>query len=138
MAFNVIFLVILYKLWVPGDLQQGSIWIALAKVPGLHFALGMASALASYLNLVLLWRWLRQAGVYQPEPGWARFAIRLLVSCIAMAAAVWFGLRIAPDFTQAAWSSRIVWLIGLVVMGVGVYGGVMVAMGFRPRDLRGH
>src|SRR6478672_1164436 len=57
MAFNVIFLAILYKLWVPGDLQQGSIWIALAKVPGLHFALGMASALASYLNLVLLWRW---------------------------------------------------------------------------------
>ena len=29
---------------------------ALAKTPGLHFALGLASAAASYLNLLLLWR----------------------------------------------------------------------------------
>jgi putative peptidoglycan lipid II flippase len=135
MAFNLIFLAILYKIWVPGDLQQGSIWAALLKVPGLHFALGMASALASYLNLALLWCWLRKAGVYQREPGWGRFLLRLFVSCAAMAAAVWAGLRIAPDFTQAVTAVRIAWLLGLVVTGVGVYGGVMLAMGFRPHEL---
>jgi putative peptidoglycan lipid II flippase len=135
MVFNVAILAILYKIWVPGDLQQGSVWTALLKVPGLHFALGMASALASYLNLALLWRWLRRAGVYQREPGWASFLLRLFVSCAAMAVAVWAGLRIAPDFTQAASAARIAWLLGLVVLGVGVYGGVMLAMGFRPREL---
>ena len=135
MVFNVVFLVILYQLWVPHDLQQGSIWIALAKVPGLHFALGMASALASYLNLALLWRWLRRAGVYQPEPGWGRFTLRLLLSCLVMAMAVGFGLHVAPDFTLTGWSTRIVWLIGLVALGVAIYGGTMWMMGFRPREL---
>ena len=135
MVFNVIFLAILYKLRVPVELQQGSIWIALVKVPGLHFALGMASALASYLNLALLWRWLRQTGVYQREPGWRRFLSRLFVACAAMAAAVWGGLQVAPDFTQVGAMSRVVWLVGLVVLGVGVYGAVMLAMGFRPREL---
>jgi hypothetical protein len=52
-----------------------------------------------------------------------------------MAAAVWIGLRIAPDFTLAATAVRIVWLLGLVMLGVAVYGGVMWAMGFRPREL---
>ena len=78
--------------------------------PGLHFALGMASAVASYLNLALLWRWLKKAGVYQREPGWGRFLLRLLVSCIALVAVVEIGLRIGPDFTQVAFVARVVWL----------------------------
>src|SRR5207342_1891718 len=138
MVFNVIFLAILYKLWVPADLQQGSIWSALAKVPGLHFALGMASALASYLNLALLWRWLRQAGVYQPAPGWGRFLLRLLMASVAMTLAVLLGMHWAPDFTKAALASRILWLGLLVAGGVAVYGVAMLVMGFRLRELREH
>ncbi len=135
MVFNVVFLVILYRLRVPAELQQGSIWAALLKVPGLHFALGLASALASYLNLALLWRWLRRAGVYQREPGWGRFSLRLCVACAAMAMAVWGGLQVAPDFTQAVFVIRVVWLLGLVILGVAVYVAAMLAMGFRPREL---
>jgi putative peptidoglycan lipid II flippase len=135
MAFNVLFLAILYKLWVPSDLQQGSIWVALSKVRGLHFALGLACALASYLNLALLWRWLKRAGVYQRQPGWSRFLLRLFVACAAMTAAVLFGLRQAPDFTQVAFASRILWLGVLVAGGVGVYGVSMLALGFRMREL---
>jgi putative peptidoglycan lipid II flippase len=138
MAFNVVFLAILYKLWVPADLQQGSVWVALAKVPGLHFALGLASALASYLNLVLLWHWLKRAGVYQPQPGWSRFLLRLLLACMAMTAAVLAGMHWAPDFTQVALASRILWLGLLVTGGVAVYGLAMLVMGFRPRELREH
>jgi putative peptidoglycan lipid II flippase len=138
MAFNVVFLAILYKLWVPADLQQGSVWVALAKVPGLHFALGLASALASYLNLVLLWHWLKRAGVYQPQPGWSRFLLRLLRACMAMTAAVLAGMHWAPDFTQVALASRILWLGLLVTGGVAVYGLAMLVMGFRLRELREH
>jgi putative peptidoglycan lipid II flippase len=138
MVFNVLILAILYKLWVPVELQQGSVWVALSKVPGLHFALGLASAIASYLNLALLWRWLKRAGVYQREPGWSRFLLRLLVACGAMTAVVVLGLRIAPDFTQAAVVARIVWLGALVAAGVGAYALAMLAMGFRPRELREH
>lgn len=135
MAFNVVILAILYKLKVPADLQQGSIWIALAKTPGLHFALGLASAVASYLNLALLWRWLKGAGVYQRQPGWSAFLLRLLMACLAMIAALLLGLHLAPDFTKVELLSRILWLGALVAGGAAVYSLSMLALGFRLREL---
>lgn len=138
MAFNVLILAILYKLWVPAELQQGSVWVALSKVPGLHFALGLASAIASYLNLALLWRWLKRAGVYRRQPGWGRFLLRLLTACMAMVGVVLLGLHLGPDFTSAALASRILWLGMLVLGGAGVYGLAMLALGFRMRELREH
>ena len=138
MLFNVVFLAILYVLWVPSDLQQGPVLAALSKVPGLHFALGLASALASYLNLAMLWRWLRRAGVYDRQPGWARFLLRLLVACIAMTLALLAGLHWAPDFTAVGLWPRVMWLAFLVAGGAAVYFAAMLAMGFRLRDLREH
>jgi len=138
MVFNVLFLVVLYELWVPADLKQQSIWVALAKYPGLHFALGMASAVASYLNLWLLWRWLRKAGVYERQPGWGRFALRLLAACAAMVGLLLAGKHFGPDFTQVGFVQRVVWLALYVAGGAGVYGAAMLAMGFRPRELREH
>ena len=138
MVFNIMFLAILYVLWVPANLQHGPILTALAKVPGLHFALGLASALASYLNLSLLWHWLKKAGVYERQPGWARFMFRLLAACAAMAGALAVGLHWAPDFTLVPTLERIAWLAVLVVGGIGVYLAAMLAVGFRPRDLREH
>jgi putative peptidoglycan lipid II flippase len=138
MGFNIIILWILYLLWVPDALRQGPVLEALAKTRGLHLALGLASALASYLNLILLWRWLRRDGVYRPQPGWGRYSLRLVVSCVAMTAAVLAGLQWAPDFTAATLTQRLLWLFGLVGVGVAVYALAMVAQGFRPRELREH
>ena len=59
-----------------------------AQVPGLHVGLALASALASYVNFLLLWHWLRKAGVYQRQPGWSRHWLRLGLSCLAMAALI--------------------------------------------------
>jgi putative peptidoglycan lipid II flippase len=138
MLFNIIFLAILYHLWVPAELQKGSIWTALSEVPGLHFALGLASALASYLNLALLWHWLKRANVYQRQPGWGVYVLRLSAACAAMVAALLVGLYWAPDFTQVGVAQRIVWLGVLVGGGGVVYLLAMLAVGFRPRDLREH
>jgi putative peptidoglycan lipid II flippase len=138
MAFNFLFLAILFHAWVPEDLQRGPVLVALAKVPGLHFALGLASAVASYINLALLWRWLGRAGVYERQPGWGRFILRLVSACAAMALAVLAGLWVAPDFTQVALAQRVLWLGVLVVGGGTVYLLAMLAVGFRPRDLREH
>jgi putative peptidoglycan lipid II flippase len=131
-------LAVLYVLWVPDALQAQGVWQGLAHTPGLHLALGIASALASYLNLGLLWRWLRRDGVYQPQPGWGRFAMRLLLACAAMAAVVGLGLHVGPDFTSAPVPARLAWLFGLVAAGGGAYAAVLVAMGWRLRELREH
>jgi len=138
MLFNGLFLAILYVLWVEPELKRGPILAALAAKPGLHFALGLASAAASYLNLALLWRWLRQAGVYERKPGWGVFLGRLAAACSAMTFALLAGLRWAPDFTVVPVGQRIAWLALLVCGGGAVYVTSMFALGFRVRDLREH
>jgi len=107
-------------------------------VPGLHFALGIASALSSYLNLLLLWRWLRKADVFDLQPGWGRFLLRMLLANAAMAAAVLAGLHLAPEFTEAGKWTRMGWLGLLVGGGAATYALALLALGFRPRDFREH
>ncbi|HEY2346690.1 MAG TPA: murein biosynthesis integral membrane protein MurJ [Xanthomonadaceae bacterium] len=153
MFFNFLFLGALWfavvrHLWIPAgapDLgaaissaQSAPLTVAFAKLPGLHFALGMASAVASYLNLMLLWRWLRKAGVYERQPGWGWFLLRLVVACAAMVGVLLLGLHWGPDFTAVRATTRILWLAGLTVAGAAVYGAAMIALGFRPRELREH
>ena len=138
MVFNVALLALLYALWVPDTDKAGGVMATLARVPGLHFALGIASALSSYLNLLLLWRWLRKADVFDLQPGWGRFLVRALLANAAMAAALLVGLQLAPEFTGADKWQRIGWLALLVGGGAATYALAMLALGFRPRDFREH
>ena len=138
MVLNIAILALLYMVLVPDATKQLGVWAGLARTPGLHLALGIASALASYLNLGLLWRWLRRDGVYQAQPGWGRFIARLLLSCAALAGVVAVGLYVGPDFTTAPVAERFVWLFGLVGAGGAAYAAVLVAMGWRLRELREH
>lgn len=138
MVFNVGLLALMYVLWVPDAAKAGGVMAALAAVPGLHFALGIASALSSYLNLVLLWRWLRKADVFELQPGWGRFLLRALLANAAMAAMLLFTLQLAPEFTEVGKWQRIGWLALLVAGGAATYALAMLALGFRPRDFREH
>ena len=153
MGFNFLFLGLLWLAvtkhwWMPADApnldaaitaSHSASWLMMfSTIPGLHFALGMASAVASYLNLALLWHWLRKAGVYQRQPGWARFGLRLALACAVMVAVILAALHVGPDFTAVPALTRIVWLGGIVVAGAGSYALAMFALGFRPRDLREH
>ena len=136
MALNALFLALLFSLWQrPGDLDQG--WLqGLSKVPGLHMALALASALASYLNLALLWRALRREGLFQREPGWGRFAVRLVLACALMVAVLAFGRWLWTDWSVHIWL-RLARLGALVFAGAASFVSVQYAMGFRIRDLRG-
>jgi putative peptidoglycan lipid II flippase len=82
---------------------------------------------------------LRKAGVYERRPGWGGYVVRLVLACVAMTVAVAAGLYWLPDFTQMAdkWQ-RIGSLLMLVGIGVVAYAGSLLALGFRPRDLREH
>jgi putative peptidoglycan lipid II flippase len=111
---------------------------ALSQTPGLHLALGLASAAASYINLAMLWHWLRKAGVYDRQPGWTRYLLRLGTACAAMTIALLAALHGAPDFTVIGKWERIGYLAALVGGGGAVYLIALLAMGFRPGDLREH
>lgn len=107
------------------------------KVEGAHGGIALATALAGIFNAWLLWRYLRRAGLLQPQPGWGAFAMRMLIACALMAGTVlalrwWVG-----DWTAIAsmWH-RTFWLLLTVMAGALVYGLSLLAMGMRPRDLR--
>src|SRR5690606_3676449 len=60
----------------------------LAGNPYAHTGIALATALAGMLNAALLWRYLRRAGVFRPQPGWGRWLLRILVALVVMAAVV--------------------------------------------------
>jgi putative peptidoglycan lipid II flippase len=137
MLFNGLFVALLYQLWAAPALHQGS-WLAgIAQVPGLHVAICIASVVSSYFQFALLWRWLKQARVYQRQPGWLRHWLRLGVSCAAMVVVLSLGRWLWPDWTHAPVFTRAWHLAVLVVAGALAYVGAMVAGGFRMHELRG-
>ena len=137
MVFNFILLAVLYQVMVPEALKAQGVMAALAAQPGLHLALGIASALSSYLNLALLWYWLGRTGVYRRRPGWGGYVLRLVLACMAMSAVLLALLHWLPGFGGMDKWQRIGGLALLVGGGGLTYLLAMLAMGFRPRDLRG-
>ncbi|WP_200949120.1 murein biosynthesis integral membrane protein MurJ [Frateuria sp. Soil773] len=137
MALNALFLALLFLLWASPAQRQGS-WLAgLAAIPGLHMALGLASAVASYVNLGLLWRWLKRAGVYERQPGWGRHLLRLALACAAMVAVLLLGRWLWTDWTAVAVPTRVWRLAVLVAAGGASYLAVLFAAGFRLGELKG-
>ena len=108
----------------------------LALVPlKAHAGLALAIGLGACLNALALLIGLRRRGVYQPTPGWGRFALRLIPALAALAALLiyadgridWIGL-------QAHSGQRALWLGGVLVACSAVYFGMLLLFGFRPRD----
>jgi putative peptidoglycan lipid II flippase len=138
MAMNILFVGILFQLWHrPEDLSGG--WLAaIAKVPGLHMGLALASALASYLNLTQLWLALRRDGIYVRQPGWGLHLARLAAACATMVVVLGIGLWQWQDW--GAWDTVIrIWRLAVLVFaGGGVFVMTLFACGFRLRDLKAH
>ena len=137
MLLNVVFVGALFWLWHrPEHLAMG--WAdALAAIPGLHVGLALSSACASYLNVMLLWRALRRDGVYAARPGWARHLVQLGLGCAVMAVILLAGLHAWDGWTTWGEADRAWRLAVLVGAGAAGYALVLLATGFRPRDLRG-
>ncbi len=136
MLLNLLFVALLFWLWhEPADLAEG--WLAgIARVPGLHMGLALASALASYLNLALLWRALRREGVYQRQPGWGRHLLRLALACVAMVLVLLLARLYWPAWGEWGALAR-VWRLGAVIAAAaGTFVLVLLAAGLRLRDLR--
>jgi len=99
-----------------------------------HAGLALAIGLGACLNAGLLYRYLRRYGIYAPQPGWAMFALKILVAVVLMALALHLAMGRPAWWFDAGWQYRVAGLAGLVVLGVAVYGSVLFALGFRVRD----
>jgi putative peptidoglycan lipid II flippase len=101
-----------------------------------HVGLAMATAMSAWLNAALLYKGLKDAGVYRPTPGWGLFFGRLLAGCVVMMAVVlWLTGGTDIWHTGLAWQ-RGTFMVGVVAAGGLAYFAVLIVLGLRPRHLR--
>ena len=101
-----------------------------------HVGLALATSLSALLNAGLLWWGLRRDGVYHAQPGWPRFALRLVLATAAMAALLIWLVPATPDWLAWGWQRKAWEMTLLVVGGMLVYLAVLFALGLRLRELR--
>ncbi|MDO3384891.1 murein biosynthesis integral membrane protein MurJ [Gilvimarinus sp. SDUM040013] len=98
--------------------------------------LALATSLAAYINVALLYHGLQKRGVYIRAPGWSPFLVRVLTANIAMAALLLWGLSVWPQWGDWSALARVWRLAALCLAGAAVYGFTLLATGLRPRDFR--
>ncbi len=102
---------------------------------GPHTGLALASSMAAYINAGLLYRKLREGGVYVPVPGWLRVFLAVGAASIGM----WAGLAwFAGDVSL--WASlgavdRATRLLLVVAGGAAAYGILLLVFGLRRKHL---
>ncbi|MDD2701827.1 MAG: murein biosynthesis integral membrane protein MurJ [Sideroxydans sp.] len=99
-----------------------------------HAGLALSIGLAACLNSAILFYFLRKRAIYQSEPGWLKFFIKIALALLVLGAVLWFGMGSEADWLQTQGWARILHLAALVAGGAGAYLGVLFAMGFRMRD----
>lgn len=103
-------------------------------VPLKHAGLALASALASYVNVLLLLRLLIKQQIYQVSVGWWLYLAKIMVATLLMGGYLlvfnggdWMGLTAL---------SRLVNLLGHIVVAMGIYSLCLFIMGIRMRHLK--
>jgi putative peptidoglycan lipid II flippase len=100
-----------------------------------HMGLALATSLAAMLNAGLLMRGLLRAGFYQFQPGWTRYALRLLLASASLVAAILWLSPDLPAWYDWQWPRRVFELALLCGVGVAVYLAALWLLGTRMRHL---
>lgn len=104
-------------------------------MPFAHVGLALATSLSAMLNAGLLWLGLRREGVYQAQPGWLMFGLRLVLASALMVAVIVFLNKDLVQWLAWGWQQRSIHLALLVAAGMAAYFGTLLVLGLRPRDL---
>jgi putative peptidoglycan lipid II flippase len=101
-----------------------------------HAGLALSIGLAACLNAALLFRGLREHGIYNPQPGWPVFYAKLTVAMLTMGGTLWFATGNATDWLHWGLLERLLRLSVVVGLGATVYFATLWATGFRLRDFK--
>jgi putative peptidoglycan lipid II flippase len=101
-----------------------------------HVGIALATALAAWLNVALLWAVLHRRGDYRADDGLRRTAPRMLLAGALMAALLAFAAPALMPWAEGATLERLGALLLLVGGGVAVYFGAGLLLGaYSPRQL---
>lgn len=117
MIFSVVFMAVFYLLRLP-----------------LHGGLALATTGASFVNAGLLYYFLHTRGIWRFGGHWRKMMAQFTTATVAMLIALYAIMPFYP--TDGAMWHKIVILLALCISGAVVYGVVLLATGFRPRQLK--
>ncbi|MBU1265783.1 MAG: murein biosynthesis integral membrane protein MurJ [Gammaproteobacteria bacterium] len=103
-------------------------------IPLGHAGLALSIGLAACLNAGLLLHLLKKQQIYQPQPGWAGYFLRVLLAAALMAAMLVYSMGDAQWWLAAGFLDRMIRLALLVGGGIVLYFAALGLMGFRPRQ----
>lgn len=99
-----------------------------------HAGLALAIGLGACLNAGLLYYKLRHHDIYQPQPGWAIFLVKILAALLAMGIVLWFAAGTDISWLQDSAIERAIRLIRVVFLGAIAYFITLWILGFRLKD----
>lgn len=97
-----------------------------------HAGLALSIGLGACLNAALLLWKLRSQKIYQPQPGWYAFLLKITLALGVMSALLWWGMGGETRWLHAHFTERMAHLGGLVVLGAGSYFSTLWLLGMRP------
>ncbi|MFC0169617.1 murein biosynthesis integral membrane protein MurJ [Pseudoduganella danionis] len=109
------------------------LFVPYLQVAGLALSIGLGAC----INAAFLFAGLRKRGIYMPKPGWPLFCLKLVIACVLMGAAAWYG---AHEVNWLGMQHHTLLRIGALLLVIGacatVYFAVLLALGFRLRDFK--
>lgn len=103
-------------------------------IPLQHAGLALAIGLGACLNAGLLYYKLRSQKIYQPQPGWAIFFVKLLLALAVMGVALWFAAGSDVSWLTSSALERAIRLMWVVLLGAASYFATLWILGFRLKD----
>ena len=99
-----------------------------------HAGLALAIGLGACINAGLLYYHLRRAGVYQPQPGWLKFLLKLALAVTAMALVVGYATGPSELWLHYKVGPKLLHLSLLIMLGAATYFAVLWSLGIRIKD----
>jgi putative peptidoglycan lipid II flippase len=99
-----------------------------------HAGLALAIGLGACINAGLLYYHLRRDGLYQPQPGWFKFLLKLALAVAAMALALFFAMGSSELWLHYRPAAKLGHLALLIALGAATYFAVLGLLGIRIKD----
>ncbi len=99
-----------------------------------HAGLALAIGLGACVNAGLLFYHLRKDGFYQAQAGWSVFIIKLIIAVTIMGLAIYFAAGDEQLWLDYTLIEKMLRLVGLLLLGVVTYFGVLWIVGIRVQD----
>lgn len=103
-----------------------------------HAGLALAVGLGACLNAGLLYYKLRSQEIYQPQPGWFLFFLKVCIALTVMGITLWFVSGSDTAWIANSAMTRASQLTGIIIVGAASYFMTLWLLGFRLKDFSRH